>query len=50
MIIGIGLTTFFVVVIAYYMIRGHRLQNNADLSSIEISVTVCLKHVIYRKL
>ena len=38
-IIGIGLTTFFVVVIAYHMIRGYRKQNSADMNTAQDGAT-----------
>ncbi|CAB4009651.1 Hypothetical predicted protein [Paramuricea clavata] len=38
-ILSLGLTTFFVVVIAYLMVRGYKHQRNADLPPTEIPAT-----------
>ena len=43
MIVGISLTTFFVAVIAYYMVRGYRQQNNPVVNSTEPGTMVSFK-------
>ena len=43
-IIGIGLTSFFVMVIVFYLVRGYKKQRSNDLTT-----TVSITKLIIRK-